>query len=214
MLNLYSYFRSSASYRVRIALNLKGVSWETIPVNLLKSEQSGEAFLEKNEQGLVPALDIGGTVLNQSMAIIEYLDETYPDPPLLPDSSVARANVRALAYQVAMDIHPLNNLRVLSMLTGTLNHSEEEKIDWIHHWIGVGFKSLESSLEQVGSNGQFCFGDSVTLADLCLIPQVYNARRFKAPMDDYTLINSIVEHCNQIDAFKAAEPASQPDSTI
>ncbi|ARN75252.1 maleylacetoacetate isomerase [Oceanicoccus sagamiensis] len=211
MLQLYSYYRSSAAYRVRIALALKGLAFESIPVNLLEQENYRQSYLDKNPQGLVPALDIGGQILNQSLAIMEYLEEVNPKPALLPADPIERAQIRSLAYEVAIDIHPINNLRIINFLTSEWQHSESNKFEWLHHWMTTGFAAIENRLQQ-GSQGQFCFGDTVTLADICLIPQVYNAHRFECPMDDFPLINAIVSHCNTLDAFKRAAPEAQPDS--
>jgi maleylpyruvate isomerase len=212
MLHLYSYYRSSAAYRVRIALALKGMSWEAIPVNLFKQEQRQATYLEKNPQGLVPALQTGSSLLTQSLAIIEYLEELQPEPALLPSDPLAKAQIRALAYQVAMDIHPLNNVRVLNYLTSELGHSEAEKIQWLHHWMGLGFAALEDSLRQQGCDGRYCFADAPTLADLCLVPQVYNAYRFNCPMNSYPLIVSIWQHCTGLAQFIDAAPEAQTDS--
>ena len=211
MLKLYSYYRSSAAYRVRIVLELKRLDWESIPVDLLNSEQKGDPYRGINPQGLVPVISTGDFFLNQSLAIIEWLDETYPESKLLPLEAVSRAQVRAIAYQVAMEMHPLNNLRVLDYLKHDLGVDEAEKMRWYRHWIAQGFGALEQTLAQLGSNGQFCFGDRVTLADVCLIPQVYNARRFECDLADYPLIRSVWEHCSTIKAFEQAAPESQAD---
>lgn len=211
MLHLYSYYRSSAAFRVRIVLELKGLAWENIPVNLLNNEQQQSVYLDKNPQGLVPALDIGNVLLNQSLAIIEYLEEAHPETALLPAAIMAKAQVRALAYQVAMDIHPINNLRVVNYIANDLGQGEAGKKQWLHHWMGIGFKAFEASLQQQAGNERFCFGNNVSLADVCLIPQVYNAYRFECPMDDYPLITSIWRHCMSLPAFKKAAPEAQSD---
>ncbi|WP_271271313.1 maleylacetoacetate isomerase [Aliamphritea hakodatensis] len=211
MLELYSYFRSSAAYRVRIALAHKELQWAQLPVNLLQSEQQGAEFLELNPQGLVPALQTGQHLLTQSLAIIEYLEDVYPQAALLPVDPLAKARVRSLAQQIAVDLHPLNNLRVLKYLQSDLNVSDEDKMKWYRHWIDVGFSALEKSLQAGDCNGKFCFGDNVTLVDICLIPQVYNAKRFECDMSAYPLVESVWKHCNRLPAFKQARPEEQPD---
>jgi maleylacetoacetate isomerase len=210
-LELYSYYRSSAAYRVRIALELKELSWRQIPVNLLEGDQKQETYLQVNPQGLVPALVTPEGTITQSLAIIEYLEETYPQSPLLPGSAIDRAQVRSMAYQIAMEIHPLNNPRVTQFLTAKVGAFEAEKMHWYHHWIQVGFTALERRLTVLGSKGSFCFGNSVSLADLCLIPQVYNALRFDCPLQDYPIICAIYDHCHQMSAFSAASPEAQSD---
>lgn len=210
-LQLYSYYRSSAAYRVRIALELKHLSFQQIPVNLLKGEQKQAAYLQVNPQGLIPAIETPEGLITQSLAIIEYLEETYQQSPLLPTKTIERAQVRSLAYQIAMEIHPLNNPRVTQFLTSKLDISEVEKMDWYQHWIAVGFSALERRLSLSYQYQGFCFGDSVSLADLCLIPQVYNALRFDCPMQDYPIISAIYEHCQQLPAFQAASPEAQAD---
>lgn len=210
-MKLYSYFRSSASYRVRIALALKGLAYETVPVNLLAAEQKSSEYKHVNPQGLVPALEDGGQILGQSLAIMEYLDEAYPNTPaLLPTDIKSRAIVRALAQLVACEIHPLNNLRVLQHLTGVMGLSENDKLAWYTHWIHAGFTMLEAELTQHA--GKFCFGDTPTMADCCLVPQVFNAKRFDVELSAYPTINRIVEHCESLDAFIAASPAKQVDA--
>ena len=215
-LTLYDFWRSSAAYRVRIALALKNLEWESVPVNLAKGEQRHAAHLDRNPQGLVPALTTHEGSLTQSLAIIEYLDECYPTPALLPPSPIARATVRSLAHQIAMEIHPLNNLRVLNYLVGNMGRSEEEKLSWYRHWIAEGFSALENSLAALHApdalgKGLYCYGDSVTLADICLVPQVYNARRFECPLAAYPLITGIADHCGSLPAFQAAAPELQAD---
>ncbi|MBN3562738.1 maleylacetoacetate isomerase [Aliamphritea spongicola] len=211
MLELYSYFRSSAAYRVRIVLAHKQLQWAQLPVNLLQSEQQGAEYLALNPQGLVPALQTDQHLLTQSLAIIEYLEDVYPQMPLLPVDPLAKARVRSLAQQIAVDLHPLNNLRVLKYLQSDLDVSDEDKMKWYRHWIEVGFSALEKSLQTSDCNGKFCFGDCVTLADVCLIPQVYNAKRFECDMSAYPLIESVWKHCNRLPAFKQAQPEEQPD---
>lgn len=205
---LYDYWRSSAAYRVRIALALKELDWQAIPVNLANEEQCQDAHLSRNPQGLVPVLVTESGALNQSLAIIEYLNECYPTPSLLPETPYARATVRSLAHQIAMEMHPLNNLRVLKYLITELGQSEEEKLGWYRHWVAQGFASLEQSLSQQ-SNGKYCYGDCASLADVCLIPQVYNARRFDCPLEAYPLIMSIAAHCESQSAFQLAHPDNQ-----
>ena len=207
-MKLYSYFRSSAAYRVRIALNLKNVSHDIVPVNLLKSEQQGEQYLEKNLQGLLPALETKQGVLGQSLAILEWLDETQPQAALLPGNAWQKAQVRNLAYAIAVDIHPLDNLRVLKYLSGELNVSDEQKTTWYQHWIITGFDKVEKML----GDTPFCCGEEPTLADICLVPQVYNALRFKTPMDNYPKIMAIYNHCNTLKAFSDAAPEQQSDA--
>ena len=213
-MKLYSYFRSSASFRVRIALNLKGLPYDYAPVHLVRNggEQLAPAYRAIHPDGLVPALEDEGQLLQQSLAIIEYLDETHPQPPLLPAAPADRAYVRSLALQVACDIHPLNNLRVLKYLTGTLGVSDEAKQQWYRHWVAAGFASMESRLAADGRTGEFCCGDQPTLADLCLVPQAWNAQRFDIPLDAYPTIKRIHEHAMTLDAFALAAPGRQPDA--
>lgn len=213
MTTLYGYFRSSAAYRVRIALNLKGLAYDQAPVNLVKGEQRGEEFLARNPQGLVPALITDdGARLTQSLAICEYLDERYPDPALLPADAAGRARVRALAQAVACEIHPLNNLRVLKYLTGELGVDEATKMTWYRHWISEGFAALEAQLSREAGSGDFCHGDTPGLADLCLVPQVFNAERFACDLAAYPRIRRIVANCRALDAFARAAPEAQPDA--
>ncbi len=212
-MKLYDYFRSSAAYRVRIALNLKGLSPERAFVHLRKGEQRTADYLALNPQGLVPALALDdGTLLTQSLAIVEYLDETHPEPPLLPAAPAARARVRSLALQVACDIHPLNNLRVLNYLTGTLGVSIAQKDGWYRYWVDVGLEALEAQLARDPATGRFCHGDSPTLADVCLVPQLANARRFEVDLDAYPTLLRIDAACAAMTAFAAAAPGRQPDA--
>ncbi|MFP2769676.1 maleylacetoacetate isomerase [Oceanisphaera sp. KMM 10153] len=208
-MKLYDYMRSSAAYRVRIALNLKGLTYESVPISLLEGTQLGEHYRSLNPTGLVPSLDTGEGIIGQSLAIIEYLDECHPEPALLPAPPLARARARALALQVACDIHPLNNLRVLKYLTGELGHSEEQKTTWYHHWLKQGLAPLEQQLS--GSATPYCCGDNPTLADICLVPQIYNARRFKLDMTPYPRLIAIEQACNRLDAFRLAQPEQQSD---
>jgi maleylacetoacetate isomerase len=213
-LKLYTYFRSSAAYRVRIALNLKGIGYEAIPVHLLRhgGEQLQDGYRSLNPEALVPALVDNGTVLTQSMAIIEYLDETHPFMPLLPADAIGRARVRALAQMVACDIHPIDNLRVLRYLVHELKVSEEAKTEWFRHWVRTGFAAIEQHLARDPATGRFCHGDTPTMADCVLVPQVFNAQRFEVDMAPYPTIASIHAACVALDAFAAAHPSRQPDA--
>ena len=213
MLKIYGFYRSSAAYRVRIALELKALDWESIPVNLRLDEQKQDSFLQNNPQGLVPVLESDGKYFTQSLAIIEYLDELHPENPLLPSGIYERAKVRGMAYQIAMEMHPLNNLRVLKYLKNELGLSEEQKNTWYQHWIAEGFGPLEKTLKNSGSEGRFCFGESTSLADVCLIPQVYNGLRFNCNLSGYPRIQSIWDHCMTLDAFKNAAPEAQQDAS-
>lgn len=214
-LTLYSYWRSSAAYRVRIALNLKGMDYRIQPVHLTHDggEQHAEAYRALNPQQLVPVLRDGERVIRQSLAIIEYLDEVYPDTlPLLPADLRERARVRALALGIACDIHPLGNLRVLQYLEAQLGADNAQRGDWSQHWIEEGFAALETLLDTSPEVGRFCSGDDPTLADCCLVPQVYNARRFGVDMDAYPTIARIDAACAGLDAFLRAAPEAQPDA--
>lgn len=214
MTTLYGYFRSSAAYRVRIALNLKGLDYDQIPVNLVKGEQRGDDHLMRNPQGLVPSLVLDdSSVINQSLAICEYLDEVHPEPALLPINALKRARVRALAQSVACEIHPLNNLRVLKYLVREMGADEAAKLAWYHHWIAEGFTALEATLSNAPSSGDFCHGDTPTLADICLIPQVYNAERFECDLSAYPTIQRIAANCRSLPAFEKAAPEVQPDAS-
>ncbi len=212
-MKLYDYFRSSAAYRVRIALNLKGMQPEREFVHLRKNAQRSEEYLALNPQGLVPALVAdGGEVLTQSLAIIAYLDEIQPKPPLLPATPVDRARVRSLALEIACDIHPLNNLRVLNYLKNTLGVTNEQKDGWYKYWVDVGMEALESRLARDAATGRFCHGDTPTLADICLIPQLANARRMNVDVMPFPTLVRIEAACNALPAFIAAAPAQQPDA--
>ena len=210
-LKLYSYFRSSAAYRVSIALNYKGLAYDTVPRSLLKPQEWTREYLSVNPQGLLPALADDGAVIAQSLAIIEYLEERHPEPALLPAEALARAQVRAMALAVACDIHPLNNLRVLKQLR-KLGQDEDGVADWYRHWITVGFAGLEVQARQHSSAHRHCFGDSVSVADLCLVPQLYNARRFNTDLDAFPTLVAIGEHLQRLPAFAAAHPDAQPDA--
>ena len=209
---LHGYFRSSAAYRVRIALNLKGLEAERRFVHLRKNEQRAPGFLAVNPQGLVPALVLDdGTALTQSLAIIEYLEERHPAPPLLPRGAEDRAFVRAIALAIACDIHPLNNTRVLKYLESACGVDEPKRNDWYRHWIDEGFAAIEPQLAS-RATGRYSLGDAPTLADICLVPQVANAGRLKIPMDPYPRISAINEACLALAAFDRARPAVQPDA--
>ena len=210
-MKLYGYFRSSAAFRVRIALNLKGLAYEAAFVHLRRNDQSRPDYLAVNPQGLVPALEDGERVLIQSLAIIEYLDETRPDPPLLPRNAADRARVRALVDIVACDIHPINNLRVLRYLIHDLGRTEDDIAVWYNHWIGAGFKALELLLAGDPRTGRFCHGDRPGLADIVLVPQVVNAERYKLDMTPYPTIARIYRSCMALEPFAAAHPDNQPD---
>jgi len=205
---LYDYYRSSAAYRVRIALNMKGVHYESRPVNLLESEQRSDEYRALNPQGMVPMLEIDGQRLTQSLAIINYLDLRFATQPLLPARAAERAHVVAMAMAIACDIHPLNNLRVLKYLKGPLGHSQEDIDAWYAHWISEGLPPLEALA--AAKAGKFLFGDAPTAADICLVPQLYNARRYNVPLDDYPTLLRADENASKIDAFARAHPDRQP----
>lgn len=213
-IKLYSYWRSSAAYRVRIALNLKGLAYETVPVHLLREggEQHSADFNHLNPQELVPVLGIGHRTLRQSMAIIEYLDENWPTPPLMPATARDRQRVRALAQIIACDIHPLNNLRVMQFLETTFNVPQAERDLWTRHWLSEGLKALEANLFDNPGTGTYCEGELPTLADCLLVPQVYNAQRFHVDMTPFPTVMRINETCLALDAFQAARPENQPDA--
>src|SRR5512139_1291279 len=210
-MQLYDYFRSSAAYRVRIALNLKGLAPERVFVHLAKGEQLAGDYLSVNPQGLVPALVTDdGLVLSQSLAIIDWLDETHPVPPLLPADPAERARVRSIALAIACDIHPLNNLRVLNYLSNTLGVTAEQRTGWYRYWIDLGFEALEKRLAGEPGTGRYCHGDAPTLADVCLVPQIANARRFAVDLSPYPAIVRIDAACAALPAFADAAPARQP----
>ncbi len=213
MIKLYNYFRSSAAYRVRIALNLKNVPYEYLPVHLVKGEQRDPRYREMNPQALVPTMVDDGKTFTQSMAIIEYLDETHPDPPLLPATPEDRGRVRSIAQAIACDIHPLNNLRVLKYLTGTLGIGDDAKDAWYRHWIEIGLAALETELAADHRTGAFCHGAAPTLADVCLVPQLANTRRYSMPFDAYPTLAGIESRCLALKAFKDAAPEVQPDAS-
>jgi len=211
-MKLYGYFRSSAAFRLRIALNLKRLEYENVFVHLRRGEQREAAFLGVNPQGLVPALEVDGTRLIQSLPIIEYLEERHPKPPLLPTDAAGRARVRGLAAIVACDIHPINNLRVLRYLHRELGHDEDAIGRWYNHWIDEGFRALERLLADDPRTGTFCHGESPGLADVALVPQVVNAERYRLDLSPFSTIRRIFETCMKLDEFAAAHPQHQPDS--
>lgn len=211
-MKLYGFFASSATFRVRIALNLKGLSYENAFVNIRKGEHRTAEYARLNPLQAVPALIDGERVLTQSLSIIEYLEESHPTPSLLPTSAVARARVRAIALLIACDIHPLNNLRVLQYLLHELKVGKEAKDAWYQHWIVQGFRALESALTSDSHTGTFCHGDSPTLADICLVPQVFNAHRVGMELQEFQTVRRIFEACMKIPAFDAAQPSKQPDA--
>ncbi len=213
-MKLYTYFRSSAAYRVRIALNLKGLQPEMVPIHLLKDGgmQLQPEYRTVNPEALVPALEDEGQVLTQSLAIIEYLEETHPAPALLPADALGRARVRALALAVACDIHPINNLRILRYLSGELGVSEEQKNAWYRHWCAQGLAALEAQLARSSQTDTFCHGDTPTIADCCLVPQVFNAQRFNVDLSAMPTIQRINAACLQLPAFIAAQPGQQADA--
>ncbi|HZF16260.1 MAG TPA: maleylacetoacetate isomerase [Steroidobacteraceae bacterium] len=212
-MKLYSYFRSSAAYRVRIALAVKGITYETLPVNLRLAggEHRQPGYLARNPAGLVPALDTGAAVLAQSLAIIEYLEETVPTPALLPEGALERAQVRGLALSVACDIHPLNNLRVLEYLRGPLAQPPAAVQTWYEHWIGTGLAALEVLARRHSASSRFLYGDRLTIADVCLVPQLWNARRFHCDVAPYPTLVAVDAYLAALAAVQAARPEVQPD---
>ncbi len=211
-MELFNYFRSSASYRVRIALALKGLAYDYRPVHLAKNEQFNESYAAVSASRLVPLLRDGDATVTQSMAIIEYLDETHPDAPLLPRDPLDRAYVRALSQDIACEIHPLNNLRVLRYLTQELGVSDDNKDRWYRHWVETGLEVVERRLVGEGRAGTFCFGDTPGMADCLLVPQIFNAQRFKARLDHVPTVLRIHEACMKLDAFAKTQPAAYPDA--
>ena len=209
-MKFYGYHRSSAVHRCRIAFNLKGVTPEFVPVHLRKGEQKAEPFLGLNPQGLVPALETDGRILTQSLAIIEWLDETIPQPPVLPRDPLDRAYVRALAFSIACDIHPLQNLRVLRELKARFNQDQAGLDAWCRRWIEPGLAAIEATVGKSGTSGKFCFGDTPTLADICLVPQLYSASRFGADTSKLAHLTRILTSCNAHPAIAAAHPSLQP----
>jgi maleylacetoacetate isomerase len=211
-MKLYTYFRSSASYRVRIALSYKGIAHEAAYVSLPKAEHQGDAYRGVNVQGLVPALEDGGRTLVQSLAIIEYLDERHPVPALLPKDPFERAYVRAVSQIIACEIHPLNNLRTLKHIRKAYKLDEAGVNTWYRHWIADGFAMLEGYLERERRHGRYCLGDSVSMADCCLVPQVFNAQRYECDVAPYPTIMRIFDACMQLDAFASTQPMKQADA--
>ncbi len=213
-MKLYTFFRSSASYRVRIALNLKAIGCEQAPIHLRRGggEQLMPAYTAINPQALVPALEDNGRVLTQSLAIIEYLEETHPNPPLLPRDPADRALVRSMALVIACEVHPIQNLRVLNYVKATYNQTDEQVNKWAQHWIDLGLAALQEMIVAQPKRGKFCFGDVPTLADVCLIPQLGNARRYGCDLSKYPTILEIEQNCNAIPAFANAAPEKQPDA--
>ena len=207
-MKLFDYFRSTAVYRVRIVLALKEIPYETVPIHLINGggEQYGVDYTEKNPQSLVPTLETESGYLSQSLAIIEYLEDLYPHPPILPKDPFGKAKVRSLAHLIACDMHPLNNLRVLQYLQHELQVSELQKTTWYHHWLRLGFDAFEKHVSSITRSPHFCYGDAITLADVCLIPQIYNAERFEFSMVPYPRISAIHAYCMTLPAFKKAQP--------
>jgi len=211
-MRIYGYFRSSAAFRLRIAMNLKGLSYDHNLINLQAGDHLSDSFRLINPQGRVPVLDIEGDILTQSLAIIEYLEEVYPAPALLPQDALGKAKVRGVAGLIACDIHPLNNLAVLNYLRDQLEADEEARIAWYRHWVKEGFDGLEQILSSNVETGKFCFGNSPTVADICLVPQVVNAQRFNCDLDCYPAISRIFEECIGLKEFSDAHPSNQPEA--
>lgn len=211
-MKLYTFFRSSAAFRVRIALNLKGLDYEPAFVHLPRGEHRGPEYGALNPQGLVPTLVDDGFQLTQSLAIMEYLEEKYPSPPLLPKDLPGRARVRSISLLVACEIHPLNNLRVLQYLTRQLGRTEQEKDAWYHHWIRDGLAKAEAELVRTSGTGRYCHGDLPTMADCCLVPQIFNARRFDCDTSHAPTVMRVFDECMRLEAFQKAQPSRQPDA--
>jgi maleylpyruvate isomerase len=211
-MKLYTFFRSSAAFRMRIALNCKGLAYEPLPVSLPKDEHKLASYMAVHPQGLVPALEDGGKVFVQSLAMMEYLEETHPQPPLLPASAEDRAYVRAVAQIIACEIHPLNNLRTLRYVRKSYGLDEEGVNTWYRHWIAEGLYGLEVFISTSNKSGKYCYRDQVTIADCCLVPQVVNAQRYRCDLAPYPAIMRIFAECMKLDAFMAAEPGRQPDA--
>jgi maleylpyruvate isomerase len=211
---LYDYYRSSAAFRVRIALNIKGLPYEQRPLHLTRNggDQNSDTYRALNPQGLVPALTDEGELFTQSLAIVEYLEDKHPQPPIMPWHPNDRAYVRSIALQIACDIHPLNNLRVLGYLKDELKISDAQRTEWMHHWLHAGLAALERRIANDPHTGRYCFGETVTMADVFLVPQIYNARRFKLPLDAYPTLVRIADEASRLDAFRKAEPQNQPDA--
>lgn len=213
-MRLFDYYRSSASFRVRIGLNLKGIEAERHTLHLLKDggQQFAESFTALNPQQLVPVLEDGDVRLIQSLAILEYLDETHPEPPFLPEGAAARARVRALAQVIACDTHPLNNLRILKYLKDEMNQDEDARNAWYRYWVAKGLSAFEALVAGDAETGRFCHGNVPSLADIALVPQIFNAKRFDCPLGDYPKTMEIFENCMAVPAFDRAQPANQPDA--
>ena len=211
-MKLHNYFRSSASYRVRIALALKGLDYEYVPVHLVKDEQLAAPYVNLSRTGLVPVLEDGEAAITQSLAIVEYLDETHPAPPLLPGSALDRARIRALALDVACEIHPLNNLRVLRYLVRDMGVSDDNKDRWYRHWVESGLQAVERRLAGDAATGRFCHGDTPTLADIALVPQIFNAQRFNCDLAAVPTVMRVFGECMQLDAFAKTQPSACPDA--
>jgi maleylpyruvate isomerase len=211
-MKLYTFFRSSASFRVRIALNVKGIAWESVPVSLPKAEHAEAKFKAINPQGLVPALEDSGRLLSQSLAIMEYLEEAYPGPKLLPGDAFDRAYVRAYSQLIACEIHPLNNLRTLKYVKRAYKLEDEGVNSWYRHWIAEGFAMMEAFLLSEKRHGRYTWRDQVTMADCCLVPQVFNAQRYECDLTPYPAVMRIFDECMKLDAFATAQPMKQPDA--
>ena len=211
-MKLFTYFRSSAAFRVRIALNLKGLAYEPVFVHLVKGDHRKPEYAGKYPQGLLPTLVTQGQALSQSLAIIEYLDETHPHPALLPKDPAGRARVRSLALLVACEIHPLNNLRTLQYLKRGLGQTEEQVGTWYRHWIADGLGKLEADLAASSVAGRFCYGDAPSLADCCLVPQIFNARRYDSDLTPYPSVMRVFDECMKLEPFARAQPSRQPDA--
>ena len=212
-MKLYGFFRSSAAFRTRIALNLKGLDYDQVPINLRAGEQRGADYLRVNSMGIVPTLMDGDAVVDQSLAIVEYLDETHPEPPLLPSAPADRARVRAIAMDIACEIHPVNNLRIRRYILRTLGRDEKTLEDWMNHWTKLGFDGIEPKLAGDQRTGEFCHGDRPGIADICLVPGVFNARIYPSfDMTPYPTIRRIFDSCMKLDAFQRALPERQPDA--
>lgn len=211
-MKLYTFFRSSAAYRVRIALNLKRVDYDSIPKAFARNEHRAADYLALNPQGLIPTLDDDGVVLSQSLAIIEYLNDKFPSPAFFPQDSRDRAQVRSMALAIACDIHPLNNLRVLNYLRQVLKQDDASVNAWYRHWVSIGFEALEQQVRTRSTRQRFCFGDAVSLADICLVPQVFNARRFETDLTAFPTLVTISTYLETLPEFAAARPEVQPDA--
>jgi maleylacetoacetate isomerase len=212
-MKLYTYFRSSAAFRVRIALNLKGLDYESVPIDLRPAAHLQQEYLALNPQGLIPALGVAGSIISQSLAVIEYLEESHPSPPLLPRSPLDRARVRSMALAVACEMHPLNNLRVLKYLRSQLGQDEAAVDTWYRHWIAEGFRGLEEEARRASGDGRHMFGTEVSLADVCLVPQMFNARRFKCNLEPFPRLRTISAHLETLPAFAHAAPDAQADAS-